>query len=37
MLCFDWQVKELKCYTDLLSDLCKAMGGITCTELALAL
>lgn len=37
VLCFDLQVRELKCYTDVLSDLHKAMGCITCAELTLAL
>lgn len=37
VLRFDLQVRELKCYTDVLSDLHKAMGYLICTELALAL
>lgn len=37
VLCFDLQVRELKCYMDVLSDLHKAKGCIRCTGLALAL
>lgn len=32
-LCFDLQMSELKCYMDVLSGLCKALGCVTCTEL----